>query len=205
MEKFVGLDAGSVSVKLAVLDSEGRILKTQYIRHKGRPLAVVYDLLRDLGPASSLGITGSAGRLIARALGIEPVNEVIAQSYSTSRLYPGIRTIIEMGGEDSKLILLENSGQLFGHLHRLGSDKNRSSFSVYTLNLSDDGVVFLPLGHVDLIVCIGTDTFTVHWDGDHFEFVNFFELRFRILWISAHDYFPLWESIIESILFAQDI
>ena len=108
MEKFVGLDAGSVSVKLAVLDSKGKVLGTRYIRHKGRPLTVVYELLSDLGPASSLGITGSAGRLIARAFGLEPVNEVIAQSYSTRELYPDVRTIIEMGGEDSKLILVEN-------------------------------------------------------------------------------------------------
>lgn len=108
MEKFVGLDAGSVSVKLAVLDSKGKVLGTRYIRHKGRPLTVVYELLRDLGPASSLGVTGSAGRLIAHAFGLEPVNEVIAQSYSTRELYPDVRTIIEMGGEDSKLILVEN-------------------------------------------------------------------------------------------------
>ncbi len=109
MEKFIGLDAGSVSVKLAVLDSKGKVLGTRYIRHKGRPLTVVYELLRDLGgPASFLGVTGSAGKLIARAFGLEPVNEVIAQSYSTRELYPDVRTIIEMGGEDSKLILVEN-------------------------------------------------------------------------------------------------
>ena len=103
MEKFVGIDAGSVSVKLAILDSKGKVLETRYIRHKGRPLTVVYELLRDLGLASSLGVTGSAGRLIARAFGLEPVNEVIAQSYSTRELYPDVRTIIEMGGEDSSL------------------------------------------------------------------------------------------------------
>jgi predicted CoA-substrate-specific enzyme activase len=111
MEKFIGLDAGSVSVKLAVLDSEGNILKTQYVRHKGRPLHVAYELLRDVMREAfpfSLSVTGSGGKLIAHAFGIEAVNEVVAQSYSTRRLYPSVRTIIEMGGEDSKLILLED-------------------------------------------------------------------------------------------------
>jgi len=111
MERFIGLDAGSVSVKLAVLDSRGNILKTQYVRHKGRPLTVAYELLRDVVHDTfpfSLSVTGSGGRLIAQAFGIEPVNEVIAQSYSTKRLYPHVRSIIEMGGEDSKLILLED-------------------------------------------------------------------------------------------------
>ena len=48
----------------------------------------------------SLSVTGSGGKIIAQAFGIEPVNEVIAQSYSTRTLYPDVRTIIEMGGED---------------------------------------------------------------------------------------------------------
>ncbi len=108
MEKYIGLDAGSVSVKLAVLDTKSNILKTQYVRHKGKPLSVAYELLRNTEPASAISITGSAGRLIAKILGINPVNELIAQSYSTKKLYPDVRTIIEMGGEDSKLILLEN-------------------------------------------------------------------------------------------------
>ena len=108
MEKFIGLDAGSVSVKLSVLDYNGNILETRYVRHKGRPLEVAYELLNDLDPASSLSITGTAGRLIAHIFGIKPVNEVVAQSYSTKKLCPDVRTIIEIGGEDSKLILLEN-------------------------------------------------------------------------------------------------
>src|SRR4030067_2608328 len=108
MEKFIGLDAGSVSVKIAVLDAKGNVLETKYVRHKGRLLTTAFELLRNLDHSASLSITGSGGKIIARAFGIKPVNEVIAQSYSTKRFYPGIRTIIEMGGEDSKLIILED-------------------------------------------------------------------------------------------------
>ncbi|GBD97090.1 MAG TPA: CoA protein activase [Nitrospirae bacterium] len=108
MKNFIGLDAGSVSVKLALMDSNGNILKTEYVRHKGNPLTVAHDLLKKLPADSSLSLTGSAGKLIGRSFGIKPVNEVVALSYSTKRLYPETRTIIEIGGEDSKLIVLEN-------------------------------------------------------------------------------------------------
>ena len=48
MRRFVGLDAGSVSVKLAVLDVKGNILETKYVRHKGNPLPVAYELLKNV-------------------------------------------------------------------------------------------------------------------------------------------------------------
>ncbi|MBI5675152.1 MAG: CoA protein activase [Nitrospirae bacterium] len=108
MNKHIGLDAGSVSVKLAVLDNDGNILDTKYIRHKGNPLSVSYDLLKQLPAGAFLSVTGSAGKLISQALGIGHINEVVALSYSTGKLYPEIRTVIEVGGEDSKLILLDN-------------------------------------------------------------------------------------------------
>ncbi len=108
MNNYIGLDAGSVSVKIAVLDADGNILETKYVRHKGNPLTVAYDLLSNAPSDCSLSITGSAGKLIAKALGINPINEVVALSYSSKKLYPEVNTIIEMGGEDSKLLLMEN-------------------------------------------------------------------------------------------------
>ena len=120
--QYIGLDAGSVSVKCVLLDTEGNILNSFYQRHKGRPLPVALDLLttvlnstdtvrQSLGQPScnrdiSLSLTGSAGRLIGSLLGITPVNEVVAYAYATRRRYPHIRTVIELGGEDSKLIIL---------------------------------------------------------------------------------------------------
>jgi len=116
--KHIGLDAGSVSVKLVVLDGNSSILSSLYQRHKGQPLPVALALLKTVmnGMGSedsslithhpSLSVTGSAGRLIGAVLGITPINEVVAYAYATRRLYPHIRTIIELGGEDSKLIIL---------------------------------------------------------------------------------------------------
>ena len=110
----IGLDAGSVSVKLVALDSKGSIQSSLYQRHKEQPLPVALEMLKAVGIRESesrshnfsLSLTGSAGRLLGNILGIAPVNEVVAYAYATRKLYPHIRTIIELGGEDSKLIIL---------------------------------------------------------------------------------------------------
>jgi predicted CoA-substrate-specific enzyme activase len=108
MKQYIGLDAGSISVKYALLDHDGNVLDTKYVRHKGNPLSVAHDLLKQLPRDVYLSVTGSAGKLIASAFGIKPVNEVVALSCSTKRLCPQVKTVIEMGGEDSKLILIDN-------------------------------------------------------------------------------------------------
>jgi predicted CoA-substrate-specific enzyme activase len=123
---FIGLDAGSVSVKLVALDAKGKKLCSRYVRHRGHPLAIALKLLEEaINPENyrkgatpgspgvrspdqfSLAITGSAGRLIASIFKITPINEIVAQAYATHNLSPDIKTVIEMGGEDSKLILLK--------------------------------------------------------------------------------------------------
>ncbi|MEO5356230.1 MAG: acyl-CoA dehydratase activase [Nitrospirae bacterium YQR-1] len=111
----LGLDAGSVSVKAAVLDDNGNLKEHIYERHKGHPLPIALKILKEYeGRSLTLSITGSAGKAIAEALGINHINELAAQSYAALRLNPEVKTIIEMGGEDSKLILLgENSIQDF--------------------------------------------------------------------------------------------
>ncbi|HET7318796.1 MAG TPA: acyl-CoA dehydratase activase, partial [Nitrospirota bacterium] len=70
------------------------------------------EILKDAGAASdcSLAVTGSAGKLISGILGIGSLNEVVAQAYAVRKLHRRIRTVIEMGGEDSKLILLDEGG-----------------------------------------------------------------------------------------------
>ncbi|MDI6802051.1 MAG: acyl-CoA dehydratase activase, partial [Thermodesulfovibrionales bacterium] len=108
---FIGLDAGSVAVKLVVLDEKGSKLEGHYIRHFGHPVNIAFDLLKEIKkrfPEISMSITGSAGKAVASALKIKPINEVVSQSYSIKKLFPHVNTVIELGGEDSKLILLEN-------------------------------------------------------------------------------------------------
>ncbi|MFZ6006904.1 MAG: acyl-CoA dehydratase activase [Nitrospirota bacterium] len=108
---FIGLDAGSVAVKIVVLDKKGNKVEGHYVRHYGHPVRVSLKLLKEIQgrfPESSLSVTGSAGKAIASALKIKPINEIVSQFYSIKKLFPHINTIIELGGEDSKLIILEN-------------------------------------------------------------------------------------------------
>jgi len=109
---YIGVDIGSVSVNAVLMDDAREVKEEHYVRIKGKPvktcLAVLDDILARTPPEQVRGIafTGSAGKLVARILGAFFVNEIIAQSRAMAFLHPEIRTVIEIGGEDSKLILL---------------------------------------------------------------------------------------------------
>ncbi|GAB7081997.1 acyl-CoA dehydratase activase [Megalodesulfovibrio paquesii] len=108
---ILGLDAGSVSVKLAALSADGRILETVYQRHKGQPLNLAATLLADFAarfPGARLACTGTAGAFIARKLDAPAVNELAALALAMQTLHPDVQTIIEMGGEDAKCIFLRD-------------------------------------------------------------------------------------------------
>ena len=111
----IGLDIGSISVNTVVIDSERRVLENYYDYCHGRPFhvlrAVLTRLLSHL-PVEAIGLvglTGTGGKLASQLIGGSFVNEIVAQSSSVAKLYPEARTVIEMGGEDSKLIFLEHS------------------------------------------------------------------------------------------------
>ncbi len=112
---IAGLDGGSVSLKLAVLDPHGILVYSRYERHRGRPLRLAADLLSEVlaqFPGLTLACTGSTGALAARALGAPLVSELSAFALSASRLHPDLEALIEMGGEDSKLVLLGEGGRV---------------------------------------------------------------------------------------------
>lgn len=110
---FVGLDVGSVSVDVAVLDEDGKVLQAQYLRHKGHPMQQAASALQAVvdqyGRERIAGVaaTGNGGRVVASLLGIPFINEVVAQAAATGRLHPEARTVVEIGGEDSKLIIMK--------------------------------------------------------------------------------------------------
>ncbi|NOZ25137.1 MAG: CoA protein activase [Nitrospirae bacterium] len=110
MTLTAGLDSGSVSVKLVIVDEKGNVLLTVYRRHKGHPVSTALEVLKEViadYPELMIAFTGSTGKLMARAAGAVHINELAANSTSTKRFHPEVNTIIEMGGEDSKLIILE--------------------------------------------------------------------------------------------------
>lgn len=116
---FIGLDIGSVSVKAVFMDSSGKIIEDYYIRHKGMPYQTTYEILESAFEKKSelygakgekiqgVAVTGSGSSVLSDVIGACFVNEVIAQARSVSRLFPDVSTVIEMGGEDSKLLLFE--------------------------------------------------------------------------------------------------
>ncbi len=112
----LGLDIGSISVNTVLIDSQLRVAENRYDYSHGRPFHTLERVLCDLldrHPAQVITLvatTGSGGKLAAELLGGSFVNEIVAQSEAVARLHPQARTVIEMGGEDSKLLLMEPSG-----------------------------------------------------------------------------------------------
>ncbi|MFH1994653.1 MAG: acyl-CoA dehydratase activase [Nitrospinota bacterium] len=114
-ELLLGVDIGSVSVKAVLLDGSNALVAEYYRRHKGEPLKVFKSLVKDIEKTypnlsiRRLIFTGTGGRHIAELIGAKFVNEVMAHAEAVSRLYPDVRTVIEMGGEDSKLLIFGKS------------------------------------------------------------------------------------------------
>jgi len=117
---YVGIDIGSTSSDVVVLDDTSKIVICDYQRTKGRPIETVYSQLSEVFKQINhsdivlAAATGSAGRFLAKLLGIPFINEVPAQATAIYHLYPHFRqaTIIEMGGQDSKLIFLSTEQKL---------------------------------------------------------------------------------------------
>lgn len=117
MKKSVslGVDIGSISTKGVFIDQENRILAGAYLWTQGDPVEAVKELLTVLHVKApdveirAVGTTGSARRLIGAMLDADVVkNEITAHAVGTLSRHPDVRTIIEIGGQDSKIILLEN-------------------------------------------------------------------------------------------------
>ncbi len=111
---YLGIDVASVSVDVAIIDAESlEIVEADYLRHHGRPMQVaaasIGEMREKYGPENLLGMaaTGSSGRVVAEVLGVGFVNEVVAQATATMRLYPQVNTVVEIGGDDSKLVFLK--------------------------------------------------------------------------------------------------
>ncbi|MFH1674805.1 MAG: acyl-CoA dehydratase activase [Pseudomonadota bacterium] len=108
---YLGIDMGSVSLDVVVLNDDQELETFVYRRTQGEPLPVLLEVLCDLRKEfqhfSGVVTTGSGRETIAEILGVVPVNEILTQARATSHFYPHARTIIEIGGQDSKLIFLE--------------------------------------------------------------------------------------------------
>lgn len=114
---YMGIDIGSISTKGIIIDNKNNILASEYLWTKGNPVEAVNELLKKLEnqiknkniQVVSIGTTGSARKLIGTILGAVVIkNEITAHAIGTISKYPDVRTIFEIGGQDSKIILLED-------------------------------------------------------------------------------------------------
>ncbi len=118
MEKvYMGVDIGSISTKGVIIDRDHQIIASEYLSTEGNPIGAVKRLISILRKkinlkkyqVVSVGTTGSARKLIGVMLGASVVkNEITAHAIGTISVFPEARTIFEIGGQDSKIILLKN-------------------------------------------------------------------------------------------------
>lgn len=113
-ECYLGVDIGSISTKGVIIDENNNIISSNYIWTEGNPKEAVKKLINNLKKElpnnyklKGIGTTGSARKLIGLMLNANVVkNEITAHAIGTLSIHPNVRTILEIGGQDSKIILL---------------------------------------------------------------------------------------------------
>lgn len=128
MKFFLGIDVGSVSVKMAVLDEEKNVRASVYLDTAGAPIRALKQALEEIKKASEchgfqingIGVTGSGRKIASFFIGADVVtNEVTAQTMAALHHNPEVSSIIEIGGQDSKVILLKNGIPVWFNLNTL--------------------------------------------------------------------------------------
>jgi predicted CoA-substrate-specific enzyme activase len=121
VDAYLGIDIGSVSTNLAVLDSHGDLIKEIYTRTRSRPIEVVDESLKEIQTEigdqiriRGVGTTGSGRELIGKLVGADTINDEIT-AHKTGAAYIGNKmlshtpdTIFEIGGQDSKFISIQD-------------------------------------------------------------------------------------------------
>ena len=114
---YLGIDIGSISTKGVIIDENKKIIASEYLYTEGDPIDAVKRLIKSLKKnfdnkkykVVSVGTTGSARKLIGTILGASVIkNEITAHAIGTTSIIPNVNTIFEIGGQDSKIIILRN-------------------------------------------------------------------------------------------------
>lgn len=116
MDAYLGVDVGSVSTNLVLIDEWGEIIDFEYLRTQGQPIKAIQDGLRKLAHRHSTdlairgcGSTGSARFLTGAVVGADVVkNEITSHALAALKFEPKVRTIFEIGGQDSKVTFLKD-------------------------------------------------------------------------------------------------
>lgn len=113
---YLGIDVGSVTTKVALVDEKGKFVDSYMLRTSGKPVMAVQSGLKELYKKAiceydvkGVGTTGSGRNLAGALVGADVVkNEITAHAVAASIYVPGVQTILEIGGQDSKIILLRD-------------------------------------------------------------------------------------------------
>ena len=113
--KSIGLDIGSTTLKTVMLNADGGPIFCRYLRHNADVSGVMRNILRDAAEAAGgtpvrLTVTGSVGMGLAHSLGLPFVQEVVSALTFVKRRHPDISTLIDIGGEDAKIVYLNRRG-----------------------------------------------------------------------------------------------
>ena len=105
----IGLDVGSTTAKVAVLDPDNKLVYSRYERHNAKVKELVGSYLKEIdqkfpGARVAICVTGSVGMSTAEQLGAEFVQEVVAATVFARNRYPEAKSLIDIGGEDAKVV-----------------------------------------------------------------------------------------------------
>jgi len=109
-ELFLGLDVGSTTAKVVVIDNENNILWQKYSRHNAHQQELVLDYLKQIeaefgSSKFTIFATGSGGKVIADMIGGKHIQEVNAVTVAVEYIHPNAGSVVELGGQDAKVIL----------------------------------------------------------------------------------------------------
>ncbi len=112
---YLGVDVGSVSTNIVLMDKNKKIISKKYLRTQGEPIKVLQKGLKQIKDENKnvkikgVGTTGSGRYLASIILGSDIVkNEITAHAVGALNYIPNVRTILEIGGQDSKIIILKD-------------------------------------------------------------------------------------------------
>lgn len=116
MKVFLGIDVGSVSTKMAVLDGNNELVSHIYLPTHGNPVRAIQQALKQIEQLlpdgcdiCGVATTGSARYLAGVILGADSVkNEITSQAVAALHYMPHVQTIVEIGGQDSKIIIIKD-------------------------------------------------------------------------------------------------
>ncbi len=116
---YIGIDIGSISTKAVIMDEDKNIIVSEYLWTEGSPIEATKKIISSLKKKLDeknitpkiygIGTTGSARNLVGNVVGANIIkNEITAHAIGTLSRYKDVRTILEIGGQDSKIIIINN-------------------------------------------------------------------------------------------------